>query len=187
MSGASRSPYTSRLENRASRSRVGRYRAAATPAAIIDRASSERSDFVGTRPRPSTMTRYTATTTPLSPASETVWARRRSMRPSSLFDDPTTRATGIGRVAAAATAPTCGGHAVSRRRARTITTTSAPTATAQPNHCMRWRSTPVERRYLWLDPMTPTRAATTARTMTGHNGSDGRWLHSTMPTATPAG
>ncbi len=111
----------------------------------MDLANRDRSLWVGLCPSPTTMTRYTMTTMPVSPASETVWARRRSMRPARRRELPMARATASGVLHTMTTSQGWCGQPHSTLRARATTSISAPTATAQPNHCMRWRSTPRDR------------------------------------------
>ncbi len=91
------------------------------------------------------MTRYTITTMPVSPANDTVWARMRSMRPASRRELPMASATASGKAETITTSHGHLGQSHRTRRARATTSISAPTASAHPNHCMRWRSTPRER------------------------------------------
>ena len=88
------------------------------------------------------MTRYTTTTIPVSPASDTVWARMRSMRPAKRRELPMASATATGsrrdrhdqrRVVR----PPPQQPQAQRHQQRL----DADARMAHPNHCMRWRST----------------------------------------------
>jgi hypothetical protein len=67
------------------------------------------------------------------------------MRPASRRELPMAMATARGTVDTITTSHARVGQPHSSRRARATTSSSPPTATAQPNHCIRWRSTPRDR------------------------------------------
>ena len=139
-SGETRSPYTTRFTVSDSQRRAGSQMSAARAAAPIERSSSVRSEPSGVRLSASTTTAYTPTTRAVRPAKETVWVKRRSTRATAWPDVLAVRARGTTPVAATAQASGLAGCSVSALSAITTSTASAPTASAQPTHCMRRRS-----------------------------------------------
>ena len=118
---------------------------AATAAEIIDRTSRDRSLREGVLPSPATTTRYTAATTQVRPARETVWASIRSIRPARRRVLHRAMANANGTSETVRTNGARVGQSNRTRRASVTSSTTRAMAAAQPNHCMRWRSSPVER------------------------------------------
>ena len=128
------------------------------------------------------MTRYTTTTMPVSPASDTVWARIRSIRPASAAMLPMATATANGSSddghtsTAASASPTA--PAGPAPRAASSAPTAGPsrtTACAGARRPASGRSVVARRHHRCT--------ATTASIPTGHNGNAGRRSTAPHPTA----
>jgi len=93
-----------------------------------------------------TITRYTPTTTAVSPVADTVCTSTRSTFREMRALVPATMASGTRAVAPAAISAAWAGQSTRTRSAATTRATSATMATAQPSSCNRLRSMPRERR-----------------------------------------
>ena len=78
----------------------------------------------------------------MRPATDTVCVSSLSTRPTRFVVAPKASASGIGKVATAAASIPFVGHLTSSRVAPAKTATVNATVIDQPNHCMRWRSSP---------------------------------------------
>ena len=156
------------------------------PAAAIDSTSSVRSLWRGTRPSPSTMARYTATTTHVRPASEIVAVSTRSMPWRARDEDPRTRLNGSTTDPAAATSPRCFGQLTRACSPAMMSANAAATVMAQPIHSIRLRSGPFDFAYRAPDAGSPTSSANRISTITGHSGHPGRATNSAIATPAPA-